>query len=83
MWRKYIKKRFPVSISRRTLIKYEDASELVNFTNLLTNYQSSNIRKTWQIGLCNENKSTNICGGCRKYVCGKSNLKKSLFAENA
>ena len=51
--------------------KYEDTSELVNFTNLLTNYQSSNIRKTCQIGLCNENKTTNICGGCRKYVCGK------------
>lgn len=39
-------------------------------------------RKCCQIGFCNENKATNICADCKKYVCGKcthTQNKKSVY----
>ena len=70
------RKDFLFQLAEELSSNHNNSSELENFTNLLTNYQSSNIRKNCQIGLCNKNRTTNICGICRKYVCGVCTLKK-------
>ena len=62
--------------------KHEDSLEQEYLNNLLKSPENLNIRKTCQIGLCNENKSANICARCQNYVCGKCTFKKLLICKN-
>lgn len=75
------RKEFLFQLAEELSTKYDDPSELENF-NLSKSPESSNKRKTCQIGLCNDNKTVNICVGCRKYVCGKCTLKKVSICKN-
>ena len=81
-WGKYIKKQKLFQLAEELSGKHEDSLELEYLNNLLKSPENLNIRKTCQIGLCNENKSANICARCQNYVCGKCTFKKLLICKN-
>lgn len=47
-----------------------------------TSKSSCNVRKWCQIGHCKNNKTSNICSSCKKYVCGKCTQTKMYKCKN-
>lgn len=76
------RKNFLFQLAEELSTEYKDPSELENLNDLLKSLESSNIPKTCQIGFCNENKTMNICAGCKKHVCGKCTSKKISLCKN-
>ncbi|XP_055378966.1 piggyBac transposable element-derived protein 4-like [Condylostylus longicornis] len=75
------RKDFLFQLAEELSTECKDPSELQNLNDLFTTPEICNIRKTCQIGFCNENKTINICAGCKKHVCGKCTLKKLIICK--
>ena len=76
------RKNFLFQLAEELSTEYKDPSEPENLNDLLKSPESSNKRKNCQIGFCNENKTMNICAGCKKHVCGKCTFKKMSLCKN-
>lgn len=63
------RKRFLFQLATKLFAQNENPFKLQNFSDLLNCSERPHIRKTCQIGLCNKNKTKNICGGCTRYIC--------------
>ena len=59
------KKDVLLQLSEELSTEYKYPFNTRNSIVLLKNSDSYNIRKTCKIGFCNENKTTNICAGCK------------------
>lgn len=70
------RKDFLFQLAEELSTGYQESFEQENLNELLMADKTENsTRKCCQIGFCNENKTTHICIGCKKYVCGKCTTK--------
>lgn len=77
------RKDFLFQLAEELSTGYQDSFEPGNLNELLMVDKIENsTRKCCQIRFCNENKTTNICVGCKKYVCGKCIIKKLSVSIN-
>ena len=80
--KKISRKNFLFQLATELSAENESPWEQQNFANLFNGPEKPHACKTCQIGLCNENITKNICGGCTKYVCGTCTFKTIALCKN-